>query len=126
MKIKIPAWPKLKEVNSSDQYADAVSAGAAGDGKTSDSSALQKTLDAFPRRKDGSSQYGGFLFIPGGTYLIDRTLIVRDGITLAGEHLNRTELVAAPGMTGPVISAEGDNIRIDGLSIRGGADGVNC
>ena len=126
MDVKIPAWPRLKRVHAPGQYADAVSSGAVRDGKQTDSSALQKALDAFPRRKEGSRHYGGFLFLPAGTYLIDRPLIVRDGTTLAGEHVTRTALVAASGMKGPLIEAEGDNIRIDGLTIRGGTEGLRC
>lgn len=51
--------------------------GARGDGKTDDTAAFQKALDA-------ASVKGGVVDVPSGTYLIDGSLTIPEGVTLKG------------------------------------------
>jgi Pectate lyase superfamily protein len=54
--------------------------GAAGDGKTDDTSAFQKALDAAGQRG------GGTVYVPPGRYLLKGTLNLRGGVTLRGSY----------------------------------------
>lgn len=79
---------------------DAKQFGAVGDGTTDDAPALQKALDA-------SQQQHRALFVPAGTYLINRTLTVRNtkeakystwgSVRLLGEGNLGKQTVITPG-----------------------------
>lgn len=60
--------------------------GANGDGVTDDTSALQDIFDV-----------GGVIYIPKGTYIISRTLTVRDGTMIVGDGLRNTVIKAKNG-----------------------------
>lgn len=63
--------------------------GAAGDGVTDDTAALQAAIDATPP--------GGVVYLPRGVYKTTSTLDLKNGVSLRGEHAN---LMVGPGMTG--------------------------
>lgn len=63
--------------------------GAAGDGVTDDTAAIQAAIDACPP--------GGVVYIPVGIYKTTATLDLKNGVTLMGSHAN---LMVGPGMTG--------------------------
>ena len=62
--------------------------GAIGDGKHNDTVAIQKALDA------GAGQE---VWLPPGTYLISRSLVIPANTTLFGSGLERSTILAAPG-----------------------------
>lgn len=53
--------------------------GATGDGKTDDSAAIQKAIDACAARG------GGTVHLPAGRYRLDRPITIQNGVTLSGE-----------------------------------------
>lgn len=61
--------------------------GAAGDGVTDDTAAIQEALDA--------AGYGGVVYFPQGVYLISYPLDLPKGVSLKGSHSN---LMVGPGM----------------------------
>ena len=54
--------------------------GAVGDGKTDDTAAFQKAVDAVGQRG------GGTVYVPPGRYLLKGALNLRDGVTLRGSY----------------------------------------
>ncbi|HET7572654.1 MAG TPA: glycosyl hydrolase family 28-related protein [Gaiellaceae bacterium] len=95
--------------------------GAAGDGVTDDSTAIQDAIDAM------NTAGGGWVWFTASTYLIGSTLTLKDGVTLVGPRLHRpltgatgTTILAASGMTGFMIEASNAiGVGISGLNIRG-------
>jgi hypothetical protein len=80
--------------------------GAAGDGKTDDTAAFQKTLDACGKAG------GGIVFVPTGNYLFKGTLLIPSAVTLEGAWAapprtefapNPTDAKARPQLNGSVL-----------------------
>jgi len=65
--------------------------GAAGDGVTDDTKALQAALDR------AAAQGGGIALLPSGTYALSRTLRVPPGVVLRGAGREGTQLTVWPG-----------------------------
>jgi hypothetical protein len=63
-------------------HIDVRSYGAAGDGVTDDSSAIQAALDAAAETANGT--YGGFVFLPKGLFRIGSQLVIPNGVGLLG------------------------------------------
>ncbi|MFJ8699469.1 right-handed parallel beta-helix repeat-containing protein [Streptomyces ardesiacus] len=83
---------QLPDVAKSPEMADwlnvkADAYGAAGDGVTDDTTAIQAAIDA--------AGIGGVVYLPRGVYRITRTLDLPRGVTLMGSHSN---LMVGPGM----------------------------
>ncbi|QFG53716.1 glycosyl hydrolase family 28-related protein [Chryseobacterium sp.] len=72
--------------------------GAKGDGVTDDTQAIQKAIDVvsnlYPLQNisGGNWQGGGAIFFPKGKYIISRTLLIRDCISLTGESRSATQI----------------------------------
>jgi parallel beta-helix repeat protein len=62
--------------------------GARGDGRTDDTDAVQLAVNA-------ASFDGGTVFIPSGTYILSQSILLTDGITLAGAGMGTTVLKIA-------------------------------
>ncbi|QJD87053.1 glycosyl hydrolase family 28-related protein [Cohnella herbarum] len=76
--------------------------GAVADGKTDDTEAVQKALNA--ARSDG----GGVVFVPAGFYKIAGTLFVPTGVTLRGDRSNSWTSGAVEGTILQAYSGRGD------------------
>jgi len=70
--------------------------GAKGDGKTDDSAAIQKTIDAVPRYQ-GKHWKLGTVFFPPGEYLVSRTISVPSQMYLEGVHPWSSTIYLAKG-----------------------------
>jgi hypothetical protein len=70
---------RSKKPNASVNAADF---GAKGDGVTDDSPAIQAAVDAV------ESHHGGSIFVPAGTYFMDRTVLIGDHVELFGAGLS--------------------------------------
>jgi hypothetical protein len=68
--------------------------GAKGDGKTDDSAAIQKAIDAVPRYQ-GKHWKMGVVFFPPGEYLVSRTIVLPPQMYLEGVHPWSSTLVLA-------------------------------
>ena len=78
--------------------------GAAGDRVTPDGAAIQGALD------HAGANGGGIVYLPSGTYLVERLLTVPKGVELAGEW--ESPVPCSPSvLIFDVLSAEGDNCR---------------
>lgn len=83
------AW---KLVDESTESLDVTTYGAAGDGVTDDTAAIQATIDAV------EANGGGQVFLPVGTYLISDTLTIdTSNVALIGEVAGATVIKAADG-----------------------------
>ncbi len=80
--------------------------GAKGDGKTDDTEAIQKALDAVGTLNEeqgllGTTRYGGGrVYFPNGKYLISKTLVLPNYVEMVGESKNNTMIFAHKGMLG--------------------------
>lgn len=88
-------------------WVNAKQAGAAGDGVTDDTAAVQAALDSVPAT-------GGVVYLPAGDYLVsaqlnvthDNTTVIGDGCgqqTGATQNGRATRILAAPGFTGGAV-----------------------
>lgn len=116
-----PRGPVLPALPPVDQWADARSLGAAGDGQTDDTAALQKAIDGHR-----------VVYLPTGHYLVSDTLHLRSDTVLIGLHPSVTQITLAentPAYQGVgnakalVESAKGGNAIITGIGLFTG--GVN-
>lgn len=73
--------------------------GAAGDGKTDDTAAIQAAIVAA-----GSS--GSIVYLPPGVYMIGNRIRIRDGVTIQGAGRFNTRLRLLPSWTGPILDTE--------------------
>lgn len=60
--------------------------GVKGDGVTDDTAAIQEALDN-----------GGAIYFPAGTYLVNSTLVIKDGTYIQGDGFDKTVIKAANG-----------------------------
>jgi hypothetical protein len=108
-----PAAPK-------DRF-DVLAFGAKADGKTDDTAAIQKTLDAASKR-------GGVVHLPAGTYLVAGSLKIPVGVALVGsqrapvyiEPLIGTVILATGGRDkedGPALFEMGDSATVQGVTV---------
>jgi len=95
--------------------------GIKGDGKTDDTAAIQRAMDAV-------GQSGGAVVLPAGRYLVAGSLRVPPGVTLAGVHdapqwaepLNGTVIHATGGRgqeDGPALFEMGSSSMVRGLAV---------
>lgn len=98
---------------------DVRSIGAAGDGRTDDSAAIMRGVEAV-------GPAGGTLYFPAGTYRCASPVTLRPGagVTLAGDPgASAVEFTAAgPGGFGLCCSIDADDVTIDGLVLRRAGD----
>lgn len=106
--------------------------GAAGDGVTNDTAAIQAAIDA------AYAAGGGQVFLPTGTYslgpsLLTETLwnfgvsiaastnclILRDNVQLIGEGIDATKLVSISPTTTIIAVSDGNNIKVSGMTLNG-------
>jgi hypothetical protein len=84
--------------------------GAAGDGKTDDTGAIQSALDSVKHGK---------IWFPPGRYRIMEPLIIRSGVTLVGAGPMATAVVASrDGMC--IVHCTGSNSAVRGMELSGG------
>lgn len=83
--------------------------GAIGDGKTDDTAALQRTIDAADQAESGTRQ----VYLPRGEYMISKTLNIQTGISIRGQsgffdyQYARPSLIhALPGFEGEFMIKE--------------------
>ncbi|MFD9276913.1 glycosyl hydrolase family 28-related protein [Streptomyces mirabilis] len=99
-------------------WINAIQRGAAGDGVTDDTAALQAAIDACPP--------GGTVYFPRGVYKTTATLDLKSGVTLLGSHSN---LMVGPGMGDGdypcYIQAAGPFTGTSVIQIIGDADGTH-
>lgn len=87
--------PGTKLTDSGLRYVDAKNFGASGEGNFDDSVAVQNAINAL------SSFYGGTVYFPPGTYLLNTGLVLPyDKITLEGSGPGDTTLKAGPSLSG--------------------------
>lgn len=92
--------------------------GAVGDGVTIDNTFINNAIDEI------STNGGGILYIPPGTYLIGSPIVLKDNVKILGDNAiikakdnySNTYVIQAFG---------GNNIEIDGLIIDGNKDNTN-
>lgn len=129
-----------------DDYLNVKDYGAVGDGFTDDTAAIQAAIsDEWARV--ANLPYSPYLsrntiYFPAGTYLISSPIALYPYTTLAGEGVNRTQIMLAAGATGPVLrtadsqgqtgASIGTNgavlptsITVRGFSLDASADGGN-
>jgi len=107
--------------------ADVSKFGACGDGKTDDTAAIQRAIDAV--------KTPGAVYLPEGTYLVTKTLRLRSGVVLRGAGADRTHIkinCTRPGSVGIRIAGRpageaipiGDDVEAGTttLSVRGAGD----
>lgn len=70
--------------------------GAVGDGVTDDTLAIQAAIDSLPTWTDYGVSSAGRVCLPAGTYRVTSTIEVPDFVTLRGEGMFSTLLVADP------------------------------
>jgi hypothetical protein len=75
--------------------------GAVGDGLANDTMALNDALRAAGASVNGV--YGAFVYLPKGTYLVDSTLIVPNGVGLRGDGPTSTVIKASPAFNAPAL-----------------------
>ena len=88
--------------------------GATGDGTTDDTVALQDAISG-----------SGTLWIPGGTYIVSRPLVVGSNTRLigqAGATFYRIAGVSATTCGSVIVQSNGSNVTIEGLTIDGQVD----
>ncbi len=78
----------------------AVTVVASGDGRTDDTAALQKAIDAAAGRGGANQGGGGIVFLPAGRYRITRTLYMWPGVRMFGTGRTRPVFVLAPATPG--------------------------
>jgi hypothetical protein len=78
----------------------AVTVVAVGDGRTDDTAAIQKAIDAAAGRGGANQGGGGIVFLPAGRYRITRTLYMWPGVRLFGTGRTRPVFVLAPATPG--------------------------
>lgn len=94
----------------------AYSGGAAGDGTTDDTAAIQAAITA------AGSAGGGIVYLPAGTYKVSSPLTAGAGnITIRGAGPLATVIVLAAGFTGAAVitAASRDNCTVEKLAIAG-------
>ncbi len=79
--------------------ARAVTVAGRGDGRTDDSMAIQRAIDAAAAQGAGQGG-GGIVFLPSGRYRITRTLFMRPGVRLFGVGRTRPVFVLAANTPG--------------------------
>jgi pectate lyase-like protein len=70
---------------------------ARGDGVTDDTNAIQSAMD------DCARAGGGNVFLPTGTYLLQESLLLRNGVNIIGAGMYVTTLKVGDGMNAPAI-----------------------
>lgn len=78
----------LSKVSKDDIIINVKDYGAKGDGVTNDTTSIQNVLN--------SSNYGDIIFVPSGSYLVNSTLILKEGVQLIGTGFNSV-IVAMDG-----------------------------
>jgi len=100
---------------------DVLALGARADGKTDDTAAIQKALDA-------TAKQGGVVHLPAGKYLVAGSLKIPVGVALVGsnkapvyiEHLIGTVILAIGGRDkedAPALFEMGDSSTVQGLTV---------
>ncbi|SFK43746.1 Pectate lyase superfamily protein [Brevibacillus centrosporus] len=110
-------------VNASDFYANIKDYGAIPNDSKNDAEAIQNAID-FIAKKEKSG--GGVVFVPRGNYLLDKTVEVKDTITLLGEgssnrwdnRMGSNLIQNSENMT-TLLTVTGRDTRISNLGIRG-------
>lgn len=97
---------------------DVRSFGAAGDGVTDDTAAIQAAIDAVPAG-------GGLVRVPAGTYKLTDTLIVRSGLVLAGDGMYATVLDQTSATDQGLYGEDIVGLTVRDLRITGPADGLS-
>ncbi|MDH4619712.1 right-handed parallel beta-helix repeat-containing protein [Brevibacillus sp. AY1] len=113
-----------KEDRQKDFYVNITDFGAIPNDAKNDAEAIQKAIDFLAKR--GLSEGGGVVFIPRGEYLLNKTIEVKDNITLMGEGssnrwANRmgSNLVQNNNSLSTLLRITGRDTRISQLGIRG-------
>lgn len=75
--------------------------GAAGDGVTDDYTAIQSAINSLAA--DG----GGELYLPAATYLISQSLAMANGVTLRGDAIGKSTILATAGVSAPWVNVPG-------------------
>jgi len=122
--VLMPNLPGLREVREEKSYVKINAREASDDGPADDGAIIQAAIDGLPKRSAGAKFYGGTLYLPAGTYRIGKSLVVPDGVSVLGEHLTRTRLVADVGLKGPVLVVQGEHARVENLDVAGQAAGI--
>ncbi len=78
----------------------AVTVVAVGDGRTDETAAIQKAIDAAAGRGGANQGGGGIVFLPAGRYRITRTLYMWPGVRLFGTGRTRPVFLLAPATPG--------------------------
>ena len=103
-------------------YRNVKSYGAAGDGRKDDIEALQKAINDDPnsksrnRYKNEVTTRPALVFVPGGTYVIKKTLDMRLNTILVGDPINRPVITASSDFHGEVLIQGHDYATPDGAS----------
>lgn len=99
--------------------------GAQGDGLADDTLAFERAIQL-------ASEKGCRLRIPGGRYRITRTLMVRRGIWIEGDGVERSIILGSPGVGNAVIHIQAKptdsiiGLRMQSFSITGAAPDAPC
>ena len=64
--VSLPSVPGLQDVRANEGYVNIRDRKAAGDGLADDGAVSQAAIDGLPKRKKGTSFYGGTVYIPAG------------------------------------------------------------
>ncbi len=96
MLMSAPAFAKSTSVFlQQPQDARAVTVRGAGDGRTDDTTAIQRAIDAAAQ-----GGHGGVVFLPSGRYRISRTIFVRSAVRIFGIGKTRPEIVLGDNTPG--------------------------
>lgn len=103
-------------------YRNVKNYGAAGDGRKDDIEALQKAINDDPnsksrnRYKNEVTTRPALVFVPGGTYIIKKTLDMRLNTIFVGDPIDRPVIKASSDFQGEVLIQGHDYATPDGAS----------
>ena len=121
----MPNWPRLAAVQAPGRHFNVKDAGAKGDGQSDDGPILQKLFAKLPKGNGQlTSDSGGTIYLPAGRYATNKSLVIENGVNLAGEHTGQVEIVGGPDIAGPVLHVKGTQVRIENITFHGAKTGI--
>jgi len=105
-------------------YANVRDFGAVGDGETDDAKAIQAAIDSLPQESQSPLLYGGTIFMPGGTYRLDRQIRLPERVSLLGEHPTRVRLLGPRRLKAALLMVTGTHVQVENIQVHGGTTGI--